>query len=373
MGFTKQDKIWMQRALNLARKGIGFVSPNPMVGCVIVSSEGNIVGEGFHERFGKAHAEVNAVNSVKDPSSLKDATVYLTLEPCSHHGKTPPCSVMLGELPLKRIVISMTDPNPEVNGKGIEYLKNKGFQVESGLLEEQARVLNRFFIHHMEFGRPYVILKIAQTADGYIAAPNGDSKWISGKKSRELVHQWRSEYDAVMVGRNTVELDNPTLTVRHVEGRQPVRIVIDGPYSLSKEYNLFSDQYEEKTIIITHNTKKAEQDADPMLKLMKTNYFRGKILIVDRYDNHTNLKSALDSLGKQGLTSVLVEGGQSLSSALLRQNLVDQLELFIAPRLLGGGTRSLIGLDINRMEDIRSFHSFDWSRVGEDMLLTAKI
>lgn len=363
----------MQRALNLAGKGTGYVSPNPLVGCVIVSSDGDIIGEGFHERYGKAHAEVNAVNSVRDKSKLDQATIYVTMEPCSHHGKTPPCSEMLAELPVKRVVVAMKDPNPKVNGKGIEYLTDNGIDVEVGLLKEKAEEVNRFFIHHMEYGRPYVILKIAQTADGYIAAPNGKSKWISGLKSRELVHRWRSIYDAVMVGRNTVETDNPTLTVRHVEGRQPARVVIDGPYGLSKNLNLFSDQYEEKTIIVTHNRKQAEADADPMLKLMQTNYFRGKILIVDHHEGHTNLKSALRALGDEGLTSLLVEGGQALSTALLKRGLVDQLELFIAPKLLGGGSRSLLGLNINRMEDIRPFHSFEWTRVGDDMLLTAKI
>lgn len=363
----------MQRALNLAGKGEGYVSPNPLVGCVIVSPESNIIGEGYHERYGKAHAEVNAVNSVRDKSELEEATVYVTMEPCSHHGKTPPCSEMLAELPIKRIVVAMEDPNPKVNGNGINYLKKKGINVEVGLLRKEAEEINRFFIHYMDYGRPYVILKIAQTADGYIAAPNGDSKWISGQKSRELVHRWRSVYDAVMVGRNTVEVDNPTLTVRHVEGRQPLRVVIDGPYGLSKDLNLFSDQYEEKTIIVTHNKKKAEADADPMLKLMKSNYFRGKILLVDRHDGHTNLKSAMHALGDEGVTSLLVEGGQSLSTALLKYGLVDQLELFIAPKILGGGTRSLLGLNINRMEDIRPFHSFEWSRLGDDMLLTAKL
>jgi diaminohydroxyphosphoribosylaminopyrimidine deaminase / 5-amino-6-(5-phosphoribosylamino)uracil reductase len=373
MGFSERDKVWMQRAINLAGKGTGYVSPNPLVGCVIVSSEGNIIGEGYHERYGKAHAEVNAVNSVRDKSELEDATVYVTMEPCSHHGKTPPCCEMLAKTSIKRVVVAMQDPNPKVNGNGINYLKKKGIDVEVGLLKQKAEEINRFFIHYMDYGRPYVTLKIAQTADGYIAAPNGDSKWISGQKSRELVHRWRSVYDAVMVGRNTVEIDNPTLTVRHVEGRQPLRVVIDGPYGLSKDLNLFSDQYEEKTIIITHNKKEAEADADPMLKLMKSNYFRGKILFVDRHDKHTNLKSAMHALGDEGVTSLLVEGGQSLSTALLRYGLIDQLELFIAPKILGGGTRSLLGLNMNRMEDIRPFHSFEWSRVGDDMLLTAKL
>lgn len=363
----------MQRALNLAQKGAGYVSPNPMVGCVIVSHNGKIIGEGYHERFGKAHAEVNAVRSVKDESAMIGATLYVTLEPCSHHGKTPPCTSLLGNLPLKRVVIAMQDPNPDVNGKGIEQLKKSGITVDTGLLKKEAEELNRFFTHYIEFGRPYVILKIAQTADGYIAAPNGDSKWITGHEARELVHRWRSRYDAVMVGRNTVMIDNPSLTVRHVEGRQPKRVVIDGPFKLPRDLNLFSDQYEEKTIVITHNKERARTDTDPMLRLMQTNYFRGKVLVVDRNKGHTNLKTAINALGKEGITSLLVEGGQTISTALLKEGLVDQIEVFISPKILGGGTKSILGLGINRMEEILSFGSFEWTRFGNDMLLTAKI
>ncbi|MEX1062441.1 MAG: bifunctional diaminohydroxyphosphoribosylaminopyrimidine deaminase/5-amino-6-(5-phosphoribosylamino)uracil reductase RibD [Balneolaceae bacterium] len=373
MGFTENDNIWMQRALNLAGKGAGYVSPNPMVGCVIVSSGGDIIGEGFHERFGKAHAEVNALRSVKDESKLEKATLYVTLEPCSHQGKTPPCANLIGGYPLSRVVIAMKDPNPEVNGKGVSYLKKKGFRVETGLLKEKAEELNRFYLHYTEFGKPWVTLKIAQTADGYIAAPNGDSKWITGFESRELVHRWRSGYDAVMVGRHTAEQDNPTLTVRHIEGRQPIRVVVDGPFDLSANLNLFSDKYEEKTIIITYNRERAEAEADPMLKLMQSDYFRGKVLLADKTGNHTDMKSAVEALGREGVTSLLVEGGQAISTALLKAGLVDQLELFISPKLLGGGTRSLLGLDINRMEDIRPFRQVEWTAVGKDMLLTAKI
>lgn len=361
----------MQRALNLATRGRGYVSPNPLVGCVIVSSEGNIIGEGYHQRFGKAHAEVNAFRSVRDRTLLEGATVYVTLEPCSHHGKTPPCADMLAELPLWRVVVAMKDPNPDVNGRGLEKLRSSGIKVESGLLEEEARELNHFYLHYSRFRRPWVTLKIAQTADGYVAAPNGESRWITGHEAREQVHVWRSRYDAVLVGRNTAEQDNPTLTVRHVEGRQPLRVVIDGPYSLPSNLNLFSDPYEEKTIVITHNRERADEVADPMLKLMQSNYFRGRVLVVDQYDGHTNLKSAIEALGGEGITSLLVEGGQDLSTALLRADLVDQLELFISPKLLGGGQRSLLGLGINRMEEIRTFREVEWTRIGQDMLLTA--
>ena len=369
----KQDSIWMQRALSLAEQGVGFVSPNPAVGCVIVSKEGNVIGEGYHERFGKEHAEVNAVRSVKDSSALKDATVYVTLEPCAHQGKTPSCANMLIKYPFKRVVIAMKDPHPETNGEGINILKEHGFEVSTGVLEKEARELNEKWLHYLELNRPFVTLKIAQTADGYIAAPNGDSKWISSNQSRELVHTWRSREDAVMVGRNTAMLDNPSLTVRLVDGRQPQRVVIDGPFELPRHLNLFSDQYEEKTTIITHNRKKSEAEADPMLKMLQQNYFRGNIIQVDEVEGHIRLKEALNKLADAGITSLLVEGGQQLSSALLRKRLVDRLQLFIAPKLLGGGTRSVINSGINRMEDIVPFREYEWTRVGPDMLLTANL
>lgn len=363
----------MTRALELARKGKGAVSPNPLVGCVIVSERGENVGEGYHKRFGEAHAEVNAVESVKDPENLKNATVYVNLEPCSHHGKTPPCAHMLSSLPISRVVVGMEDPNPEVNGKGILHLRNKGIEVEVGIMQEEAEDLNEFFIYHQQFGRPFITLKIAQTADGYIAAADGDSQWITGKQSRRLVHKWRSEYDAVLVGRNTAMADNPSLTVRHVSGRQPKRIVIDGPYELPKNLNLFSDKFEEETIILTWNKERSATDADPMLKVMQQNYFRGEVLQLPRVEGHVDLRTAFKTLGEKGISSILVEGGHNLSSALLREGLVDKIELFIAPKLLGAGTRSVTGLGIGRMKDITELKDAEWTRVGDDMLLTAYI
>jgi diaminohydroxyphosphoribosylaminopyrimidine deaminase / 5-amino-6-(5-phosphoribosylamino)uracil reductase len=370
---TGSDKVWMQRALSLAAKGLGYVSPNPMVGCVIVSSGGDIIGEGYHEKYGKAHAEVNAVNSVKNRQALQGATAYVTLEPCSHTGKTPPCADMLATLPLKRVVIAMKDPFPEVDGRGIKLLKRAGFQVDVGVLKAEAEKLNEKWLHAIEMKRPFVTLKIAQTADGYLAAPNGDSKWISCNESRMLVHRWRSEDDAVMVGRTTAMYDNPSLTVRLVEGRQPRRVVIDGPFELPRNLTLFTDQHEEKTIIITHNREKSEQEADPMLKMLQSNYFRGEIIRTEKKDGHVNLKEAMQELYKRGIYSLFAEGGQQLSSALLREGLVDRLQIFIAPKLLGGGTRSVINLGINRMEDLIPFKSYEWNRSGSDMLLTANL
>lgn len=364
------DEQWMRQALELAEKGRGHVSPNPMVGCVIVSGEGECIGTGYHKKFGEAHAEVLAVESVKDKALLKDATVYVTLEPCAHHGKTPPCSTMLTKLPISRVVIAMQDPNSKVDGKGIAELRNNGIQVDTGVLKKEAEALNEYFIHHQTFGRPFITLKIAQTADGYLAAPDGDSKWITGKKARTMVHRWRSEYDGVLVGRTTAMTDNPSLTVRHVSGRQPARIVIDGPYELPRELNLFSDKFEEKTTVITWNKKASDEDADPMLKLMKHNYFRGEIIQVPKTDGHADLTQAFRELGQRGITSVLVEGGQQLTTALLREGLVDKIRLFIAPKILGGGTRSVLSLGINKMRDICELKDVTWEKVGDDMLLT---
>jgi diaminohydroxyphosphoribosylaminopyrimidine deaminase/5-amino-6-(5-phosphoribosylamino)uracil reductase len=370
---TSQKQIheqWMQQALALAEKGKGHVSPNPMVGCVIVSEKGEKIGEGYHKNFGEAHAEVNAVDSVQNKKYLKNATVYVTLEPCSHHGKTPPCATMLGKLPIRTVIVAMKDPNPAVNGKGILHLRNKGIEVEVGVLEKKAEKLNEFFIHHQTFGKPFITLKMAQTADGFLAAADGESKWITGKISRQMVHRWRSEYDAVLVGRTTAMVDNPSLTVRHVSGRQPKRIVIDGPYELPKDLNLFSDKFEEKTIILTWNKKASSTDADPMLKVMQQNYFRGEVIQLSKVDGHADLRQAFKELGERGITSVLVEGGQQLSSALIRQGLVDKLELFIAPKLLGAGTRSLINIGINKMKEVAELKESNWTQVGDDILLT---
>lgn len=364
------DSYWMKQAFELAKKGKGYVSPNPLVGCVIVSESGELIGKGYHKKFGEAHAEVNAVQSVKDSEKLTGATVYVNLEPCSHKGKTPPCANMLANLPIARVVVAMKDPNTLVNGNGILHLKNQGKAVDVGLLQEEAEKLNEFFIYHQTFGRPFITLKMAQTADGYIAAADGESKWISGKTSRKLVHRWRSEYDAVLVGRTTVMADNPSLTVRHVSGRQPRRVVIDGPYELPKELNLFSDKFEEKTIILTWNKEASATDADPMLKVMQQNYFRGEVIQVSKTEGHVNLRESFKALGEKGITSVLVEGGQQLSSALIRQGLVDKLELFIAPKLLGAGTRSLINIGINKMKEIADLKEVEWKKVGDDMLLT---
>lgn len=368
--FPDYDRSFMKKALRLAEKGAGYVSPNPMVGCIIVSADGKVIGKGYHERYGKAHAEINAVESVRDHAALKGATLYVTLEPCSHQGKTPPCAVALSKLPLKRVVVAMIDPNPAVSGRGLTILEQAGIQTETGLLEDDAVKLNEAFIHYIRYNKPFVTLKIAQTLDGYIAAPDGNSEWISGEKSRRLVHVWRSRYDAVLVGRNTALLDNPRLTVRLTEGRQPKRIVIDGPLSLPRNLNLFTDQFEEKTIVITHNREKYNETADPMLKMLQPDYFRGETHLVARLNGHCDLDHAFDLLAESGISSILVEGGRDLSSALIAGNMVDKLHVFIAPKLLGGGTRSVMNLGIDRMQEVMALHNTSWEQSGSDILFT---
>ncbi len=370
MGFSDEDRKQMKRALKLAGRGAGYVAPNPMVGCVICSREGDVIGEGYHERYGQNHAEINALNSIKDRSDLVDATVYVSLEPCSHHGKTPPCAHELAKYPLKRVVVAMTDPNPEVDGKGLMHLKANGITVETGLLEEEARKLNEVFIYNIRFGKPFVILKVAQTLDGFIAAADGDSRWISSQKAREMVHRWRSEYDAVLVGRNTALLDNPKLTVRLVNGRQPRRIVLDGSGALPTDLHLFSDIHEDKTIRVTYRKEQVAEGTEAALNMLQPDYFRGKTIYVSELNGHCNLEQAIHKIGELGISSILVEAGNNLASALVRENLVDKLQLFVAPKMLGGGTRSFLGLGIERMSEIIEFKSPRWTQTGEDMLFT---
>lgn len=367
--YTELDRKWMALALELAARGAGYVSPNPMVGCVVVSSKGEKIGHGYHERYGQAHAEVNAIKSVKRKSDLEGATVYVTLEPCAHHGKTPPCCEFLAGFPIERVVVAMEDPTGKVDGKGIAFLREKGIRVDVGLMEQEAEQLNEFFLHALHFSRPFVTLKIAQTIDGYIAAPDGDSQWITGEVARAKVHEWRSRYDGVLVGRNTALLDNPRLTVRHVEGRQPKRIVIDGPLELPEHLNVFTDQYEEKTIVITYNGEKVSRE-DPMLKMLSSNYFRGQTMVVPEKKGHVNLEEMFKKLGGEGVQSVLVEAGQALASALIRERLVDKIACFIAPKLLGDGTKSVMGSGITRMNEIMEFKNTRWQNVGDDMLFT---
>lgn len=305
----EKDLHYMQRALDLAQKGSGKVSPNPMVGCVIVCND-VVIGEGYHEQYGGLHAEPNAVNNVVDKERIKQSTVYVTLEPCAHFGKTPPCADLLVAYSPKRVVICNHDPNPLVAGKGIEKLRNAGVEVETGVLSEKGRNLNKRFFTFQEKKRPYVILKWAQTKDGFIARNNFDSKWISGEASRKLVHQWRAEETAIMVGTNTALYDNPQLNVRMVEGKNPLRVVLDKSLRLPSNLHLFDQS--QKTIV--YNSSKTEDN--------------GVVSFVQLDFEKPVIEQLLTDLCHRGVASIIVEGGTTLLNAFLEESLWDEAKVF---------------------------------------------
>ncbi len=307
----------MRRALELASRGLGSVSPNPMVGCVIVK-DGKIIGEGWHRKYGEPHAEVNAIESAGE-DKLDGATLYVTLEPCSYHGNTPPCAKLISGLPFERVVYAHIDPNPRVSGKGAQQIKEHGIKVDSGILEKEARELNKRFLAYHEKGRPYIILKWAQTADGYIARTNHDSKWISNEHSRKLVHKWRSEEDAIMVGKNTVVYDNPQLTVRDWVGKHPLRIVIDPNGKLDFDKKLFSDDHE---TLVYHATDKTFLSTKEHIQLPDKGEFMDNVFF---------------DLKKRQIQSVIVEGGAFLLNELIKSDLWDEARIFISGKKFGDG------------------------------------
>jgi len=313
----QQDEIFMGRAIELAALGIGSVSPNPLVGCVIVH-QNKIIGEGWHQRYGEAHAEVHAVKNVKEKEKLKNSTAYVTLEPCTHYGKTPPCVDLMIQHNINRVVIANHDPFPVVNGSGIETLQKNGIEVATGLLSDQSAWVNRRFLIFQTLQRPYIILKWAQTADGYLAQKNFDSKWISNQYSRLLVHQWRTEEDAILVGYNTALHDNPKLNVRQINGTNPTRIVIDPKLVLPPSHHLFDKN--QKTIIYNYQLNKTGED------------------IIYKKVKHENLcYDILKDLYARKIQSVIVEGGSSTINKFIQLNLWDEMRVFTASHSFGEG------------------------------------
>ncbi|MDQ3395795.1 MAG: bifunctional diaminohydroxyphosphoribosylaminopyrimidine deaminase/5-amino-6-(5-phosphoribosylamino)uracil reductase RibD [Bacteroidota bacterium] len=303
--------------MELAALGAGKVSPNPMVGCVIVHND-TIIGEGWHQIYGGPHAEVNAVNSVKNKSLLQESTVYVNLEPCSHFGKTPPCADLLIKNRVKRVVVSNLDYNPVVSGRGMAKLREAGIVVEDGLHSAEGKILNkRFFTFHTE-KRPYVILKWAETADGFIARKDFDSKWISNELSRKMVHKWRSEEDAILVGANTAFYDNPQLNVRDWSGKNPLRLVMDRYLRLSGNLNLFSDSG--RTIV--YNLLKNEE--------------QGNTIFV-KVEEQNLLINILEDLYSRNILSVIVEGGAQILNQFMLQNLWDEARVFKSSASFGSG------------------------------------
>lgn len=315
----------MSRALELAGLGAGNVSPNPMVGCVIVH-EGRIIGEGWHRKYGEAHAEVNAVNSVENKSLLSESEVYVTLEPCSHFGKTPPCADLLVYHQVKRVIICNVDSNPLVGGKGIEKLKNAGIEVITGILEEEGRILNRRFFTYIEKKRPFVILKWAESQDGFIAKPGFEAVQISNPLSKRLVHKMRSEEDAIMVGTNTARYDNPQLNVRNWTGRNPLRVVIDNKLELSEDLFLFDDS--QPTICYNQLKDGTEKET-----------------IFVKIPEKETLLFILNDLFQRKIQSLIVEGGARLLQSFADERLWDEVYLIKGDNFLTEGIKAPILLN----------------------------
>jgi diaminohydroxyphosphoribosylaminopyrimidine deaminase/5-amino-6-(5-phosphoribosylamino)uracil reductase len=350
----------MRRALEIAIRGVGRVSPNPLVGCVIVKDD-RIIGEGAHLEFGGPHAEPNAIADAESRGeSIEGSTVYVTLEPHSHQGKTAPCSELLVRKRIARCIIAMQDPYSEVNGHGIAQLRDAGIDVSVGVLEAEARELNRFFIKHVTTGMPYVTLKIAQSLDGKSALANGQSQWITSEASRARVHEARAEYDAVLVGTSTANIDDPSLTVRHVAGRQPWRIVLDARGELRTDLRLLHDEFRHRTIVATTDSRAAQLAGQhPDVTVLPLG-------IGDRID----LERLFATLASRGIASIYVEAGPQLAASLVRQSLYDELAVFIAPVVLGSDARSSIGpLALGALRDAPRLTLYSAERIGDDVLL----
>lgn len=356
------DESYIQLTIEIAKKGEGSVSPNPLVGCVIIKNN-RIIGAGYHQRYGEEHAEINAINSSTE--SLEGSTLYVNLEPCSHHGKTPPCVDRIIKEKIKRVIIGTLDINPLVSGNGVKALKKAGIDVKVGVLEKECIELNKFFFKYISEKLPYVTLKAAQTLDGMIADKNNYSEWISSGEARKHVHWLRARYDAVLIGSETARLDNPKLTVRMVEGRNPFRVVLDSNLKLKSDLNLFKNNSDNKTIVVT-----SEKNKTKLKKISHLEKLRVKVLFVKSDINGgIHLKSVLKELSKQQIISVLVEGGSKIYSSFVKQNLFDDMLLFVSPKILGSGLKTFSELKNSRLSNAQKLSIKRTQNIGDDLLI----
>jgi len=358
------DEFYMKRALRLARRGEAWVSPNPMVGAVIVK-RGRIIGEGYHQKFGGNHAEINAINQVTEP--IKGATIYINLEPCTHHGKTPPCiESIIGAKPA-RVVIGTPDANPIVTGKDIEALKRHGIKTTVGILEESCKELNERFFKFMRTGIPFVTLKFAQSIDGRIATASGHSRWISSEQSLKFAHALRSHHDAVLVGSGTLSKDDPELTVRLSRGRNPLRVVVDSHLRISPDARILKDQDKARTIVATTNYADREKRA-------RLTDLGVEVLAVDTdKDRRVDLMRLLMELGKRNISSVLVEGGADIITSMLVEQLPDRVVIIIAPKIVGKGLEAIGDLGIKNINESLRLAYRKVRRLGDDLIIDGRI
>jgi diaminohydroxyphosphoribosylaminopyrimidine deaminase/5-amino-6-(5-phosphoribosylamino)uracil reductase len=381
-GFTLKDRLYMRRALTLARRGTGYTSPNPLVGAVLVK-DGRIIGEGWHRRYGGKHAEAEAVDAAAGAGESPDgADLYCTLEPCCFTGRCkhqPPCTDLIIKTGISRVFIANRDPHPRVNGEGVRILEKAGIEVRSGLLAEEGEDLNEGFFTYQRLRRPFVHLKIAQSLDGRIAAASGDARWITDEKARRLVHRMRAARDAVLVGRGTVLADDPELTVRLCPGRNPLRVILDSRLALPETAKIFNLPDRERTLVI------CAQDADPV----RYKAFRQKGIETHMVPDNgispvreekagvrdSRTRKGLDPekvlvfLGRLGIRSVLIEGGSEIFTSFLGRGLFDKISIFIAPIIMGRGVDAAGDLGVLRVADALRLRDIRSRRIGDQTLI----
>ena len=357
------DIEFMRRALQLAENGIGKTSPNPLVGAVIVKDD-KIIGEGWHECFGQAHAEVNAVNNATE--NIEGATMYVNLEPCCHYGKTPPCTELLIEKKVKRVVVGTLDPNPLIAGKGVQRMREAGIEASVGVLKKECERLNEVFFHYIQTRQPFVVLKAAMSLDGKIAAPSGESKWITEEEARKDVQKLRNRYSAIMVGVGTVITDDPELTCRFEGGRNPVRIILDSSLRTPLSSNVLRNQEKNATWVVC--TERASAERAEQMEKLGASVIRCKSL-----KGHIDLVDLMEKLGERSIDSILLEGGGTVNDSALEQDIVSKIILYVAPKIIGGEKSKTFvgGQGIGKLDQAYPLQIDSMERVGEDLKITA--
>lgn len=358
------DSKYMERALELANMGIGRVNPNPLVGAVIVK-DNEIIGEGYHECYGQAHAERNAVKNATKP--VEGSTIYVTLEPCAHYGKTPPCVDLLIEKKFKRVVVGMLDPNELVAGKSVEKLKQHGIEVVVGVKEEECKKMNEIFIKYITSKIPFVILKSGMSIDGKIATYSGESKWITSQQSREDSQNLRNRLQSIMVGVNTVIADDPELTCRINNDKNLIRIIVDTNLRIPLDSKVIKNE-DKSTIIAT--TVDSDENKKQVLRKLGI-----KVIEVPRKNNRVDLRELVKRLGQDGIDSILIEGGGTLNFSALQENIVDKVIFYIAPKILGGenSKSSIAGEGFSKLDEAVKLMNTSYRKIGEDLVIEGYI
>lgn len=355
------EEQYMRRAIALAKKGVGKVNPNPLVGAVIVK-EGEIIGEGYHAKYGELHAERHAFSNLK--KDCKGATMYVTLEPCCHHGKQPPCTQAIIEHGISKVYVGSDDPNELVRGKGIKQLREAGIEVETQFLKEECDRLNPVFFHYITHHTPYVLMKYAMTMDGKIACDTGKSQWVTGELAREHVQETRNRMMGIMVGVQTVTADNPRLTCRMEGGRNPIRIVCDSNLRIPTESNLVQSAKEIRTIVGTISKDKA--------KIEELERHGVEVVVTEAKENRVHLTDFMRKLGKNGIDSILLEGGSTLNESALQERIVNAVDVYIAPKIFGGSGKytPVKGIGAKTPDEAIFGSSPKVERFGSDILLS---